>query len=494
MTGPLRERDDAHALLAAEIERARAGAGRLVLLRGASGTGRTAVLETAVRHAADRGLRVLRARCSPEDTAAPFSTVLHLLGPVPEFTDVAPGGDDRGSAARLWRLLRSYAAEGPLLVAVDDVHLADEPSRRWLTEAARRVDRLPLLLVATERSQYDVEPRPAGLTQALSPSLVRTHTLAPLSDAAAAGLVRAAFPGASARWTADCVRAGAGSPLLLHALLDDLGGTRHPEGLPRVPETSAELYPGSYPAAVSWWLKSAGPATAAVARSLAALEQAWPQGPPPRRAGLRHALDQPAPRTPTGHAEPEHDRPAEYGDGGPYPQPVRYARTETRRAACADPGPSLALDPLITDPAPSPPPPVRTPTPGPAPSGPGPAAWAVPGGGRTARRRCPRRAARPPGTRRTGRTRGRAATFRRGRAARRTHSTRSTKRSRGTRPPPATALTTRPLTPGTARPAAGVRPRPRRGPRARPAPGTPSTCSPRPPGPTPRGSPAGSPP
>ncbi|XVV35832.1 AAA family ATPase [Streptomyces sp. CA-100214] len=352
MTGPLRERDDAHALLAAEIERARAGTGRLVLLRGASGTGRTAVLETAARHAADRGLRVLRVRCSPEDTAVPFSAVLHLLGPVPEFTDVAPGDDDRGSAARLWRLLRSYAAEGPLLVAVDDVHLADEPSRRWLAEAGRHVDRLPLLLVATERSQYDIEPRPAGLTQALSPSLVRTHTLAPLSDAAAAGLVRAAFPGASARWTADCVRAGAGSPLLLHALLDDLGGTRHPEGLPQVPETSAELYPGSYPAAVSWWLKSAGPATADVARSLAALEQAWPQGRPQRRAGLRHALDQPAPPTPTGHAEPEHDRPAEYGDGGPYPQPVRYARTETRRAACADPGPSQALDPLITDPAP----------------------------------------------------------------------------------------------------------------------------------------------
>ncbi|CAM5614765.1 hypothetical protein SVIOM342S_09211 [Streptomyces violaceorubidus] len=207
MTGPLRERDDAHALLAAEIERARAGTGRLVLLRGATGTGRTAVLETAARHAEDRGLRVLRVRCSPEDTPVPFAMVLHLLGPVPEFTDTAPGGDDRGSAARLWRLLRSYAAEGPVLVAVDDVHLADDSSRRWLTEAARHVDRLPVLLVATERSQYDVEPRPAGLTQALSPSLVRTHTLAPLSDRAAAGLVRDAFPDAPARWVEECVRA-----------------------------------------------------------------------------------------------------------------------------------------------------------------------------------------------------------------------------------------------------------------------------------------------
>ncbi|MFI0575329.1 helix-turn-helix transcriptional regulator [Streptomyces tendae] len=296
MTGPLRERDDAHALLAAEIERARAGTGRLVLLRGATGTGRTAVLETAARHAEDRGLRVLRVRCSPEDTSVPFAMVLHLLGPVPEFTDMAPGGDDRGSAARLWRLLRAYAADGPVLVAVDDVHLADEPSRRWLTEAARHVDRLPVLLVATERSQYDVEPRPAGLTQALSPSLVRTHTLAPLSDTAAAGLVRDAFPDASPAWTREVVLAGAGSPLLLHALLDDLGGTPHPDGIPPVPDTCAALYPGSYPAAVSWWLKSAGPATADVARCLAALEQAWPARPPDGRGALRHAV--PHPRTP----------------------------------------------------------------------------------------------------------------------------------------------------------------------------------------------------
>jgi DNA-binding CsgD family transcriptional regulator len=301
MTGPLRERDDVRALLAAETERARAGTGGLVLLRGATGTGRTAVLEAAVRHAADRGLRVLRARCSPEDTEVPFGTVLQLLGTVPDFTDLAPGGDDRGSAARLWRLLRAYVAEGPVLVAVDDVHLADDSSRRWLVEAARRADRLRVLLVATERSQYDIDPRPAGLTQALSPSLVRTHTLAPLSDAAAAGLVRAAFPTAGAGWTAQCVRAGAGSPLLLHALLDDLGGAPRPDGaahaVPPLPDTCAALYPGAYPAAVSWWLNSAGPETADVARCLAALEQAWPPGtepapadPPPARGASGPAL------------------------------------------------------------------------------------------------------------------------------------------------------------------------------------------------------------
>ncbi|MEU0073863.1 AAA family ATPase [Streptomyces sp. NPDC006332] len=276
MTGPLHEREAAQALLAAEAERARAGNGRLVLLRGATGTGRTAVLEAASVAAAACGMRVLRGRCSPEDSGVPFAAVLHLLGSVPRFAEVTAGDDERGSAARLWRLLREYADEAPLLVAVDDVHLADDASRRWLVDAARRVDRLPVLLVATERSQYDVDPPAAGLAHALSPSLVRSHTLAPLTPTAAAELVRATFPSASPRWAADCWSATAGSPLLLRALLDDLGAMPPTALPPTLPDTSAALYPGAYPAAVQWWLDSAGPATSEVARALAALEPTWP--------------------------------------------------------------------------------------------------------------------------------------------------------------------------------------------------------------------------
>ncbi len=179
-------------------------------------------------------------------------------------------------AARLWRLLRAYAAEGPVLVAVDDVHLADEDSRCWLIEAARRVDRLPVLLLVTERSQYDVDPPSAGLVHTLSPALVRTHTLAPLSRDAAAELVRSAVgDDVPEKWVTDYVRAGAGNPLLLRALLEDLNATAAPPA--PLPETCAALYPGAYPAAVSWWLDCAGAATAETARVLAALDE-LPEG------------------------------------------------------------------------------------------------------------------------------------------------------------------------------------------------------------------------
>ncbi|WP_369382383.1 AAA family ATPase [Streptomyces sp. cg36] len=292
MSGALRERDDGHALIAAATERARAGTGGLLVLRGATGTGRTALLEAAAEHAAARGLRVLRVRCSADDASVPLASVEHLLSVTPEFTHLAPGRDHCARAAGLWQLLRSYAAENPLFLAVDDLHLADDATHRWLREAARRIDRLPVLVVATERGQYDIDPRPAGLAQPLPPPLVRTHALAPLGEAAAAELVQEAFPSAGPEWASACVRAAAGNPLLLHALLDDLVGAPRPapgapDGSPPLPESCAALYPGSYPAAVSWWLESAGPATAEVARCLAALEQAWPpeSDAPAARAG-----------------------------------------------------------------------------------------------------------------------------------------------------------------------------------------------------------------
>ncbi|MFI6561247.1 AAA family ATPase [Streptomyces sp. NPDC050534] len=271
-----REHREAAALLAAAAARARAGAGGVVLLRGATGTGRTTVLEAAAESAAAHGMRVLRARCAPGDAAVPFAAVLQLLSRLPglEQADEVLHGGERETGAELRQLLRGYADEAPLLLAVDDVHLADAPSCRWLVETARHVDLLamPVLLAVTERSQYDIDPPAPGFSHTLAPALVHTHTLTPLTTGSATALVRAEFPHSSGPWVADCVRAGAGSPLLLRALLGDLGGSAPRQA---VPETSAALYPGEYPAAVSWWLDSAGPGTAEVARALAALDEGW---------------------------------------------------------------------------------------------------------------------------------------------------------------------------------------------------------------------------
>ncbi|GGO54441.1 AAA family ATPase [Streptomyces lasiicapitis] len=281
---PIRDRREAMGLVAAEAGRARSGSGRLVLLRGATGTGRSTLLEAAAEHAEAHGMRVLRVRCTAH-SIAPLTAVTQLLRAGPDFkcpAQASPETPDAAEATRrsdhasqLWRELLALAAEKPLLLAVDDIHLADAQSRNWLMAAARQLDRIPVLLVATERSQYDVEPPLSGLAHALSPALVRTRTLSPLAPDTAAELVRSQVGDAPPQaWVDDCVRAAAGNPLLLRALLDDLR-TAEPDG-PRptaLPDTCAALYPGSYPAAVTWWLDSAGSATAEVARALAAMDE-----------------------------------------------------------------------------------------------------------------------------------------------------------------------------------------------------------------------------
>jgi DNA-binding CsgD family transcriptional regulator len=289
-------------LLSREAARARAGTGRLVLLSGATGMGRTALLEAAAELCAGQGMRTLKARCSTGDSGAAFTSVRRLLelcsgfglpGDSPDALDTPDGPDGPDApdvAGRLWRLLRSYAAESPLLIAVDDVHLADPGSRRWFTETARRLDQMPVLLVATERNQYDIDPPSPGLAHTLSPSLYRTCALTPLSSAATKDVVRAHLgAGAAEEVVDDCVRAGAGNPLLLRALLDDMqalapndapndasndasNDAPHDAAPVAVPRSCAELYPGAYTAAVAWWLESAGPSTTAVARALAELE------------------------------------------------------------------------------------------------------------------------------------------------------------------------------------------------------------------------------
>ncbi|MFG2340940.1 LuxR C-terminal-related transcriptional regulator [Streptomyces yangpuensis] len=271
----LHERADALALLSAEARRARAGSGRLLLFRGPTGTGRSALVRASIRHGADHGMQVLSVSCSPEESGEPLAAVGRLLCPaagcVPD-DDRATDPGHRRHADRLWRLLCSRAAGSPLLLAVDDVHLADPASRRWLVDAARRLARLPVLMVVTERVQYDVTPPAPGFSHGLAPSLVRVHTCGPLGRPAAEAMVRSVFgPDTDPAWTDGCVTASAGNPLLLRALLDDLRVVAPDGGRPEsaLPETCADLYPGAFVAAVTWWLDSAGQETAAVARTLA---------------------------------------------------------------------------------------------------------------------------------------------------------------------------------------------------------------------------------
>ncbi|KJY39281.1 ATP-binding protein, partial [Streptomyces sp. NRRL S-495] len=191
-------------LIADRAAGARRGTGHVLLLTGAVGTGRTALLAEAARRAAADGTTVLRARCSAEEATTPYAAARQLFdtGPTPAgpyvHTAWAPAAAAAGPAeaaavgiepdtaeSTLWSLLRLHGTHHPLLLAIDDIHLADEPSRRWLRQVARRIDRLPALLIATERRQATLTGRTDRFARDLPPELATTLRLAPLGAPAA---------------------------------------------------------------------------------------------------------------------------------------------------------------------------------------------------------------------------------------------------------------------------------------------------------------------
>ena len=80
------------------------------------------------------------------------------------MADVAADADGDPFAALhgLYWLVANIADDGPLVLIVDDVHWADEPSLRFLRHLAARLDGMPVLLVLAARPDAEARRDPAG--------------------------------------------------------------------------------------------------------------------------------------------------------------------------------------------------------------------------------------------------------------------------------------------------------------------------------------------
>jgi DNA-binding CsgD family transcriptional regulator/tetratricopeptide (TPR) repeat protein len=186
---PLLERESALDTLGGWFAEARAGRGRLVLVGGEAGVGKTTLVnEFALRQRPVA--RVLWGACDPLITPRP-------LGPL---ADVAPA-----LGGRLDQLLQDEAPREVLFPAllgqlrdsrvatvlvIEDLHWADEATLDLLRFLARRLGPAPTLLVVTYRDdevgpQHPVQLLAGDLT---SSALVRRLGLAPLSRQAVAVL------------------------------------------------------------------------------------------------------------------------------------------------------------------------------------------------------------------------------------------------------------------------------------------------------------------
>lgn len=152
MSRALLERDSELDELRAAVQEAAAGRGRVVLLHGEAGIGKTSLVN-ALRAEPPDGVRVLVGSCDAMSTP-------RTLGPL---RDLAPAvGPRLGEALRAGDREEVYAAlrdelsdaHGTALI-VEDVHWADEATLDVLRFVARRIDDLPAVLVLTYRDELD---------------------------------------------------------------------------------------------------------------------------------------------------------------------------------------------------------------------------------------------------------------------------------------------------------------------------------------------------
>jgi DNA-binding NarL/FixJ family response regulator len=240
----LLQRDAEMAALDRQLAEVRAGAGRVIVVEGPAGIGKSSLLTAVTRAAAATGLRALRAWGGPLEHDAGWGIARQLFAPVraePGWDGLAVGAaalakrvldaepdapgvaDDAMYAAAhgLTWLVSGLAERGPTLLIVDDVHWADAPSLRWLVQLARQLGELPLGVLCAVRAG---EPpgEPGLLAELLAAAAEPPVRPLPLGPAAVEQVVSARLPAAGSGFAFACHAATAGNPYLLTALLDHL--------------------------------------------------------------------------------------------------------------------------------------------------------------------------------------------------------------------------------------------------------------------------------
>ncbi len=176
-------RDAERQRLASCLKQALDGCGRLVLVSGEAGIGKTTLVRDLARDAAERRALVLSGHCYDLSTTPPYGPWLEVIREsprvdgLPSLSEILSGVDDdespgRGDQLFGWglELFSKLSANQPVLLILEDMHWADRASLDFLRFLGRSVSDIPVLIVATYRAD---EIAPGHALYTLLPAIIR---------------------------------------------------------------------------------------------------------------------------------------------------------------------------------------------------------------------------------------------------------------------------------------------------------------------------------
>jgi DNA-binding CsgD family transcriptional regulator len=195
-TTPLRGRDAQLAVLGEQLALLQSGRGSVTVVRGASGGGKTRLLEEAVAMARRVGARVGRHAAAPGDEVVPVGALMGaLFGGAPPLLDRGELRDLSGLPEhRYWvlheleALLDAAAVAGPVAIVVDDLQWADPGTAAAVASLAGRLAGLPVAWILAARSG-EAPPEVDAVLRRLIDEGAAALDAGPLDAAAVAALI-----------------------------------------------------------------------------------------------------------------------------------------------------------------------------------------------------------------------------------------------------------------------------------------------------------------
>jgi DNA-binding SARP family transcriptional activator len=195
---PLLERGNEHTWLIHRWEDARRGAGKFTLVEGEVGVGKTALIEEVLAWAASRGARVLRSRCYEYRSGLTYEAFVNALRPLfdsqqnilskvkvadtwlielmrlwpevqrglppmPVFTDEEMTARHRLFEAIAQLLMATVEHEREVVLFLDDLHEADQPSLDLLRYLYHRLHTRAIWFVCAYRREETTPNHPLSL-------------------------------------------------------------------------------------------------------------------------------------------------------------------------------------------------------------------------------------------------------------------------------------------------------------------------------------------